>query len=120
MDLFDERTRRFLNHHNTRWALASFGVLMSIQFVILVAKWPSLPSEVPLFYSRPWGEDQLVSPLWLLVLPISSVVCFIINGVFARIVFGRETLLSTLLLWSIVLMALLATIGLSKIIFLVS
>lgn len=29
----------------------------------------SLPPQVPLFYSLPWGEGQLTSPLMLLLLP---------------------------------------------------
>lgn len=37
---------------------------------LLVVYWRSLPPEVPLWYSRPWGQEQLASPYWLWLVPI--------------------------------------------------
>ena len=37
----------------------------------------SLPPQVPLLYSLPWGQDQLVSPKWLWGLPL---VILVIGG----------------------------------------
>ena len=31
----------------------------------LAGWWREIPPEVPLFYSMPWGQDQLVNPVWL-------------------------------------------------------
>lgn len=41
-----------------------------IGFLIIVLSWSRLPPEVPLFYSLPWGENQLADQIWLLVLPL--------------------------------------------------
>ncbi len=31
-----------------------------------------LPPEIPMLYTRPWGEEQLVKPFWLMFLPIMA------------------------------------------------
>lgn len=49
-------------------------VLWSIRFTLLVLlfctgmilwHWHKFPSQLPLFYSLPWGETQLASPIFL-------------------------------------------------------
>lgn len=32
--------------------------------------WKSLPPSIPLWYERPWGQDQLAKPIFLLIIPI--------------------------------------------------
>lgn len=120
MALLDERSIRFLKSNDTRWVITIWTGLVLFQIILLVFSWSKLPSEVPLFYSRPWGDDQLAPKLALGIFPLGSLVCLLINGFFARLLFGRETLLSTVISWSVVLMTLLSTIGLFKIILLVS
>lgn len=34
-----------------------------------------LPPQVPLWYSKPWGEMQLATPAWLLVIPTMGAMC---------------------------------------------
>ena len=41
---------------------------------ILLVFWRNLPPEVPLLYSRPWGEDQLTSPYFLWIIPVLGIV----------------------------------------------
>lgn len=31
--------------------------------------WRNLPPSIPLWYERPWGQDQLAKPIFLLVIP---------------------------------------------------
>jgi len=54
---------------------AIFANLITIIFALIVHKW--LPPEVPLFYGKPQGSEQLASS-WLLVLPglISLLILF--------------------------------------------
>ncbi len=42
----------------------------------------NLPPQIPLFYSRPWGEEQL-SPKWGLFIPLAATVAltFLVNFV---------------------------------------
>lgn len=45
--------------------------LLSIlaQSSLILVSWGKLPPQVPVFYSRPWGEAMLTSPLGLWILP---------------------------------------------------
>lgn len=36
---------------------------------LLVVYRGSFPPEVPLWYSQPWGQDQLTTPVWLWLVP---------------------------------------------------
>lgn len=69
--------------------------------------WRQLPPAIPLWYSRPWGEDRLVSP-WFLFLPLGvAIVVYAINialvirtstdhPMFARVLFLASSLVSCL------------------------
>lgn len=39
--------------------------------LVLLWFWRFLPPSVPLWYSKPWGEERLASP-WFLLLPIAT------------------------------------------------
>jgi len=55
---------------------AVFGNIIVVLLTLLVHRW--LPPEVPLFYGKPEGEEQLASS-WLLVLPslVSLLILFV-------------------------------------------
>lgn len=54
---------------------------------LILVSWGKLPPELPLFYSRPWGEPMLTRPIFLWILPAISVGVVIVN-------FGAKSLLS--------------------------
>lgn len=39
--------------------------IFSIALVLGVYKWGAIPEKVPLFYSLPWGKEQLAGKWWL-------------------------------------------------------
>lgn len=45
--------------------------LLSIlaQSSLILVSWGKLPPQIPVFYSRPWGEAMLTSPLGLWIMP---------------------------------------------------
>lgn len=59
-------------HSTWEYRLASIAVVL--QFFIGSATilwfWKHLPPTIPMWYSRPWGEDRLASP-WFLWLPLA-------------------------------------------------
>lgn len=57
-------------------ALAAADFLMIGSFIF---KFGSLPPQIPLFYSLPWGEDQLVDFWFILLLPILLHIFFFLN-----------------------------------------
>lgn len=40
--------------------------------LLLLLFWTKLPPQIPLFYSLPWGLEQLGSPIELLVFPLTT------------------------------------------------
>ncbi|MDP3998334.1 MAG: hypothetical protein Q8P89_01820 [bacterium] len=70
--------------------IASFSLLA---FFVL-----RLPPQVPLFYSQPWGEDQLVPPQLVFLLPASALMIIIINLLMARLFafLGEKLIIRTL------------------------
>ncbi len=96
---------------------ASVANISSLLFLLL--SWTKLPPEVPLFYSRPWGEEQLVSPLFLWFLPGSSLIVIWIN-LFLASYFATDKLIVRMLMVAVGLYSLLAAIIVFRIIILIS
>jgi hypothetical protein len=53
--------------------------LILLETIIILVKSKALPERVPLLYSRPWGEEQLVKSQYLFVVPSLSFLLFLIN-----------------------------------------
>lgn len=93
-------------------------LLVLAQLGIIIFSYPKLPPEIPLFFSRPWGESQLVQPLLLIILPVFSLVILIVNSLIASMFLDKETFLSQILTFGGVLFALFNSIALIKIVLL--
>lgn len=95
----------------TNWLIRSVTNIVFIinvfSILYILIRLPNLPPLVPLWYSRPWGADQLASPLWLFVLPVGSILLYVVNLaivlyltkeylVFTQIIFLTSLLVSLL------------------------
>lgn len=105
--LFEERVSRLVIYFNL--------LLIFINYLVLGLFYSSLPSQVPLFYSHPWGEEQLAEPVWLVVLPAGSLLVFIFNNMGAIYFIRQEKILSKTLVVTSFLVTIITTIGLMKI-----
>lgn len=87
--------------------LSSIAILfhIAISSFMLVIFWRRLPPLVPLWYSRPWGTERLVPPLYLLIPIAASIFIYAINifvankfatdhPMFARVLFLSSALVS--------------------------
>jgi len=90
-----------------------------VQTTIIFIYLDKLPPELPLYYSRPWGKDQLVPPRYLFLLPATSVSILFVNLFFITFL-AKLTLLSISLLISSSLYSFLSFYTLIKIINLIS
>ncbi|MBI3385137.1 hypothetical protein HY030_03025 [Candidatus Gottesmanbacteria bacterium] len=63
--------------------LSSF-LLILVQGLFLLLVYRSLPSELPLFYSRPLGQEQLGSRFLLWMLPVLALILFLLNLFIAK------------------------------------
>ena|SRR3989344_859275 len=51
-----------------------------LQILLFAWRLPSLPKQIPLFYSRPWGEPQIAEVWYIALLPILMHLLFFLNG----------------------------------------
>lgn len=82
-----------INSRIFRWNI----ILIIFQFAYSWYKFNDLPPEIPLYYSRPWGAEQLANSSSIFLLPILSITVLIINNLFAVLLLRSNSLLSRLL-----------------------
>lgn len=100
--------------------LVRFGKTATLFFIItsfflLILFWGKLPPQVPFFYSRPWGEEQLGKPLELLILPGTSFL-FYLGATLIGKFYSLESLLLRIINTGVALFSFLSFLTLLKII----
>ncbi len=90
--------------------------LLIAQVLIIVSVWRFLPPEIPLFYSRPWGKDQLVNYPGIIILPAICLIVLFANMVVAQLAAQEETLVKKMLAAASLVFCLLILISLVQII----
>ena len=91
-----------------------------LQIGVLAWKFVTLPPQVPLYYSLPWGASQLVNSSSLFLLPTISVVILFIDNLFSVSFFKNFELLSRLSVITSLIVSFFLTITLFRIVFLIS
>lgn len=100
--------------------MKKFGLFFWVaQILVIILAWSRLPPQLPLFYSQPWGEDQLTTPAGLLLLPGLSFLIFFINFVFLAFIPKEEKLMRQTLVAGVTVFSLLCLATLLQIIKLV-
>jgi|SRR3989344_1712952 len=100
-------------------ALVVVGLVATVvSLIILLMFWRKLPPVIPLWYSRPWGEDQLASPWNLLILPAASLLAQGVSLTLAS-TWSQTPLFAKLLILSSTIVALLSLITIINILVLV-
>lgn len=94
---------------------AGFFILSSC--AILTFFFTKLPPEVPLFYSRPWGEEQLTNPVMLWLLPGTNLIIFLGCFLLGKVL-NEEKLLWQITAWTSTLFSFLSFLTILKIIIL--
>jgi len=77
-----------------------------------------LPPQVPIFYSRPWGKEQLAPPLALLILPAMSLFVLGLN-LFLASFLEEYPFLAQIFIWTAVLFSFLAFFTLIRIVLII-
>jgi hypothetical protein len=95
-------------------------ILFVLSIGILLWRWQALPPKVPLWYSRPWGTDQLAAPYWLFILPVASIALYGVNILTALYVTAEYLIFTQMLFLSSFIVSILSFVALIKILFLVS
>lgn len=124
---FISSVKTFISDDRTNWRQLQENTLISITtkltFLCIVIMlgiigyaWRSLPPEVPIWFSRPWGAEQLGSSWFLLLFPVASLFWYAINVLFSLHVTKEHLVFSQALSISSCTVAFLSLIASSMII----
>lgn len=68
--------------------LITANILMIVTFFLRIS---TLPPQIPLFYSRPWGESQLADAWMIFLIPLFLNLLYILNGyLYKKFFFGND------------------------------
>lgn len=95
------------------------AILLIGEVLVILLSWHRLPPELPLFYSQPWGKEQLTTPFGLFIIPGFSLVIFLINFALLFFLAKEEKLIPKILEITTVVFNLLCLLTLVQIIRLV-
>ena len=107
------------NNRQIKWAFYVFGGLILFSFAVLGFTFKRLPPEVPMFYSFPWGQDQLGKSIYLIILPLGCLILGMINFILSFFIFPKEPLAAKILALTTCGLTFLGLLTLSRIIFLI-
>jgi len=92
------------------------ALIIIVQTGIIIFFFSQLPPQVPLYYSRPWGESQLAPTHHLFLLPGFSLLFLLVNSTLAVPFIEKKKFLSVCLAWTSLIVSGLALITLIEII----
>jgi hypothetical protein len=98
------------------WWLTAVQAIVSIG--VLAIFWKHLPPQVPLLYSLPWGQDQLVSPYYLWLIPTFSILLGLLANVFGERIL-KDNLLRSLFFGTILITQFILCLSLIRIVLLI-
>lgn len=112
------------SHVKNNWLIRTAGrIVIALNLASLtsiIMMWGKLPPAVPLWYSRPWGTDQLASPLALFILPVGSILVYLINLVLAIFFISEYLVFIQMMFLTSLLVSFLSCIAIMKIVFLIT
>lgn len=104
-----------------KWQKEIFLCLIFLVFCfgLAIFTFGRLPAQVPLFYSLPWGEEQLAQKISLLLLPLGIFLVAFFNYLLIMTILKNHFLAVKILIWVTVSLIFLTSVDLIKIIFLI-
>lgn len=120
MNIFFLKIRKVFEDDIASLSLKTVIFVFITFLIISIWKWNLLPPKIPLLYSLPRGEEQLVTPQVFILIPVSALCLFIINLFLSSFYFQKEKLVMKILMSIAVISAILLLITYIKIIFLIT
>lgn len=113
---FTRRGASLINFYQHQDSAIFWSTCVSVFFslfiiIIWVINLPSLPPQIPLFYSLPWGEAQLVNLNQFIILPSTIILITLLNLIISwhlhpsQIIIKRVLSLSSTLTSSLIFIA---------------
>ena len=120
LETMRKRVDELIKDKNCSFGIIVFFFLFIWFLSFFIFRFPNLPPQVPLFYSRPWGEEQLAAPSFLGVLLAGVLLVAFFNFGMAGILLEEFPFLARIFVWSTVLISLLAGVAIFKTITLIT
>jgi hypothetical protein len=95
-------------------------MMLGLSWILVGIFYKFLPPQIPLFFSQPWGESQLVDKRFLIFLPSVLTILFAVNHRLASMSIVRDELLSFIFLLAQLLMSFLSLTTIVRIIILLA
>lgn len=92
-------------------------VIIGAQILLIFLSWNKLPPEIPLFYSQPWGTDQLAPGFMILLLPLLSLFVLFVNLSLSKVF--KDKLINKLFSFTSLIFSIFCLIGAVRIVRLV-
>lgn len=107
---------------NWTFKLSSLTIVSHIGLtaITLLFFWRQLPPLVPLWYSKPWGNERLVTPLYLLIPIAASIFIYATNIFVANKIASDHPMFARVLFLTSALVSIISTIIVIKIVTLVT
>lgn len=93
---------------------------LSLGCLFLLLFWSRLPPQIPLFYSQPWGEEQLGFKIQMLFLPVFAFLIFAFSLFSARQLLNKNIILARIIIGTGGILVLVLTVALFQIVNLVT
>jgi len=77
--------------------IAVILIINVLMILIFFVEFGHLPPQIPLFYSKPWGEDQLAEVWMIFLLPILLDIFVVGNYFIAKKIFSDDLYVKKLL-----------------------
>lgn len=117
--LFHQRLKPLVSQKIFQFILFFPPILQISVLFLLFFLLKQLPPEVPLYYSKPWGTDQLTSPFFLFLLPIGSLLWYFLTLLFITITMHQYRIFAQLMLTFTFLVSTLSALTILNILFLI-
>ncbi len=118
-DVFQKRITPLLTKRTFRIIFFLPLILIVGTAIVITVYFSQLPPQIPLYYSRPWGDDQLTTPIFLFLLPLGSLFWYLVTVVCIAFETHQYRVFSQLLLIFSLIVTVLATYTVGTILILV-
>jgi hypothetical protein len=125
--IFNQSLQSATTEINTLFKHPKTVLLLKISLIIVGFSWilyaifyQFMPPAIPLFFSRPWGQNQLIAKNMFIILPASITLLFLINTRLASFLLKRDLLMAIVLLSAYVTCALIGFISIVRLMILLA
>lgn len=101
------------------WAFLINLLVLVFAVFLIFSHQKDLPPQIPLWFSRVWGNERLAPPNMLWVFPIIILSFLLLNNLIAKLVFAKQKVLALVLVWAALIISLILLFPLYRILLVV-